>query len=171
MIDKRIREEFLKQLEETGNIFRTCKRVGISCTSTVYRWAEKNKEFKKKMEEAQRIGRLNAIDVAEGGMVLKAAEGDFKSQSFLLRHLSPHYKPDPKKVFIEHARPKDVEEEFENYVREQFNLITDGWRGLIDATRLNDDEKRREARLSIKKNAPPELINPQPSNSTEQPQT
>jgi hypothetical protein len=154
MIDNRIKKDFLKQLEETGNVFRTCRRVGIPYTSTVYRWAENNSKFKKKMEEAQRIGRLNAIDVAEGGMVSKASEGDYKSQVFLLRHLSATYKPQPRTVTIDHKRSGDKEEAFELMRREQWNHITDAWKQIIESVGNEDMEISDEEAEKILQNLP-----------------
>ena len=154
MIDNRVKKDFLKQLEETGNVFRTCRRVGIPYTSTVYRWAENNSKFKKKMEEAQRIGRLNAIDVAEGGMVSKASEGDYKSQVFLLRHLSPTYKPQPRTVTIDHKRSGDKEEAFEIMKREQWNHITDAWKQILESVGDKDMEISDEEAEKILEHIP-----------------
>lgn len=154
MIDNRIKKEFLKQLEETGNVFRTCRRVGIPYTSTVYRWAENNSKFKKKMEEAQRIGRLNAIDVAEGGMVSKASEGDYKSQVFLLRHLSATYKPQPRTVTIDHKRSGDKEEAFEIMKREEWNRITKAWKQILESVRNEDMEISDEEAEKILQHLP-----------------
>jgi len=93
MIDRKTREKFLAELEKIGNILHACKKVGIPFTSTVYRWASANDKFKKRMDEAIRIGRANIVDIAEGGLVRKAGEGDFKSQTFILRHHSQMYRP------------------------------------------------------------------------------
>jgi vesicle coat complex subunit len=154
MIDNRVKKDFLKQLEETGNVFRTCRRVGIPYTSTVYRWAENNQKFKKQMEEAQRIGRLNAVDIAEGGMVNKASEGDYKSQVFLLRHLSATYKPQPRQVNIEHKRSGDKEEEFEIMKREQWNQITEAWKRILESVRNENMGLSEEDTEEIIKNVP-----------------
>lgn len=154
MIDNRVKKDFLKQLEETGNVFRTCRRVGIPYTSTVYRWAENNPKFKKQMEEAQRIGRLNAIDVAEGGMVNKAAEGDYKSQVFLLKHLSPTYKPQPRIVTIDHKRSGDKEEEFELIKREHWDQITEAYKKLMELIGNEESYLPKEGLDEIRSNLP-----------------
>jgi hypothetical protein len=154
MIDNRVKKDFLKQLEETGNVFRTCRRVGIPYTSTVYRWAENNSKFKKKMEEAQRIGRLNAIDVAEGGMVSKASEGDYKSQVFLLRHLSATYKPQPRTVTIDHKRSGDKEEAFEIMKREHWDQITEAYKNVMELLREEELYLPKEALDEIRQKLP-----------------
>lgn len=106
------------------------------------------------MEEAQRIGRLNAVDVAEGGMVNNAAEGDYKSQVFLLRHLSPRYKPPARQVNIEHKRAKDEEEAFQEMKREHWEQITEAWRHILESVRENHFELSEEETEKVLKNMP-----------------
>lgn len=149
MIDPKIKKDFLKQLEETGNVLRACRRVGLPCTSTVYRWAENNSKFKKQMEEAQRIGRLNTIDIAEGGMVSRASEGDFKSQAFLLRNLSSIYKPQPRLVTIDHKRSGDNEEAFKRMEREHWEQISDAMKNISELViKLDLTEEQTEEILN-----------------------
>lgn len=69
-IPKKAWDTFLADLAETGNVTRTCKRIGLK-RITVYSRAKRDPEFKAEMEEAHALGLRQLEDVA----VKRATQG------------------------------------------------------------------------------------------------
>lgn len=150
MISKETKERFLKTLEETGNVFYAAKNNGIRCTSTIYRWAQKNKKFKQKLDETVQIGRLNMVNIAEHGLTQNALKGDFKSIAFILKHLSIQYKPEPRKVFIEHNRNEETKQEIALRKKELYDEVAESYRKITELIiDLSESEKMTQKQKEL----------------------
>jgi len=91
MIDDRVKQKFLKELEKSGNIGVASARAGIN-RSTFYRWKKTDEEFRKKAEEAEISGRENNSDIAEHSLMLNVKDRQQRAIEYLLRHNSPRYR-------------------------------------------------------------------------------
>lgn len=91
MIDDRVKQKFLKELEKSGNIGVASARAGID-RSTFYRWKKTDEEFRKKSEEAEISGRENNCDIAEHSLMLNVKDRQQRAIEYLLRHNSPRYR-------------------------------------------------------------------------------
>lgn len=90
MIDGEIKEQFIQELEKSGNIYRSCLKVGIH-RATFYRWKNEDDDFRKKADEAERIGRANNCDIGEHFLMVNVRKGDISAIKYLLSHNSPIY--------------------------------------------------------------------------------
>lgn len=91
MIDEETKKQFLKELEESGNIYRSCRKLGID-RSTFYRWKENDKGFKNEAKKAEKIGRSNNCDIGESYLMANVRKGEMKAIKYFLRFNSERYK-------------------------------------------------------------------------------
>jgi len=92
MVDSETKNKLIKEMEKSGNVYLSCLKVGVDKAS-YYRWIKKDKKFKKKSDEAIRIGRENNNDFAEHVLMLKVKDKDLPAIKYVLGHNSPRYKP------------------------------------------------------------------------------
>jgi len=105
MINSEVKIKFLEEVAQTGNIYVSCRKVGIA-KATVYRWKNKEKAFAKKLREAVKLGRENLCDLAEHSLILLIKEKYFPAIRFALANNSKHYRPRyDSKVILEHRSP------------------------------------------------------------------
>ncbi len=84
------RDRFLEALSETSNILHASKKTGIS-RSTIHRWIKDNVDFRKKVEDALKMGNDNLCDLGEGTLVKKMKEGDMQAIKYFLQNNHPKY--------------------------------------------------------------------------------
>jgi hypothetical protein len=107
MIDDETKTKFLEELEKIGNVWAACLKTNIH-RSTYYRWKKSDKEFKRKANIAEHLGRANISDIAENGLLGNIKKGDPGSIKYALSHNSPHYRnTTPSRVILEHIRRSD----------------------------------------------------------------
>jgi predicted DNA-binding transcriptional regulator AlpA len=69
---------FLRELREIPNVSVVCKRVAID-KSTIYRWLNKDEEFKKEFIKALEVGRDSITDLAEGQLITHIKKGSMRA--------------------------------------------------------------------------------------------
>ncbi|MBI2473992.1 hypothetical protein HYV70_05575 [Candidatus Uhrbacteria bacterium] len=105
MIDPEVKIKFLEEVAQTGNICVSCRKVNI-VRSTIYRWKKGDKEFAKKLREAEKLGRENLCDLAEHSLALLVKEKNLQAIKYVLTHNSKRYRPRyDSKVILEHRSP------------------------------------------------------------------
>lgn len=90
MIDDETKKKLLAEIEKNGNVSFSCLKLGID-KSTFYRWL-KNKDFKKKADEAVKRGRQSGCDAAENALMLLIKEKNLGAIKYYLGNNSPRYK-------------------------------------------------------------------------------
>jgi len=90
MISDKEKNKLLEEIEKNGNVYLSCMKLGIN-RSTFYRWL-KNKNFKKKADEATEHGRQGNCDIAESALMMKVKQKDLGAIKYYLGHNSPKYK-------------------------------------------------------------------------------
>ncbi|MFA6105346.1 MAG: hypothetical protein WC725_01955 [Patescibacteria group bacterium] len=101
MIDDKTKLNLLKEIQKNGNVSLSCIRINID-HATYYRWKKEDKEFRKKANEAETIGRKNNCDLAEHALILLVKEKKIEAVKYLLSHNSPRYKPKTTNAVILH---------------------------------------------------------------------
>ncbi|MDE1945357.1 MAG: hypothetical protein KGI78_03610 [Patescibacteria group bacterium] len=87
------RETFLGMLEKYPYIQTAAKQAGIS-RATIDRWMRSNLEFRRKVERAQKIGRMNLVDRTEMSLdYLANKKLHFGAQKLILESNSKRYAP------------------------------------------------------------------------------
>ena len=91
MINDKLKNKLLQELEKSGNVYFACLKTNVH-RSTYYRWKKENEGFKIKAEQAEHIGRENICDVAEQALMANIKERKMDAIKYLLGHNSPRYK-------------------------------------------------------------------------------
>jgi hypothetical protein len=87
----RLAKLFLEELAKVPNVQMVCDKIGIS-RNTVYRWKEEDADFSSMFEKALQESTSVVNDIAEGHLLKKINNGDFKPITFWLKHRHPEYK-------------------------------------------------------------------------------
>ncbi len=87
----KIKELFLEQVRRVPIILLACDKLKIGRT-TVYSWKAKDKDFKKKLEDALSEGEENINEMSEVQLVSMIKEKNWQAVSFWLRHKHPKFK-------------------------------------------------------------------------------
>lgn len=85
MKDSEIRKRFLEHLRKIPIIQVACEKAGVS-RATIYRWRDKEKKFRKDLEEALAEGEALVNDMSESQLITLIREKSFHAVSFWLRH-------------------------------------------------------------------------------------
>jgi len=108
MVDDGTKRKLLKELERTGNISRSCAKLGIG-TTTFYRWKSESKRFASQASTAIRFGRKNLCELVEYSLAQKAIkDADLGAMKYYLTHNDPRYKRVASKVIMEHTNPVEL---------------------------------------------------------------
>lgn len=86
------KSRLLQILTEVPLLGPACKKAGIS-RATVYRLMASNQDFRLAVERAQKEGRENLVDRAEGTLIQKMNEKSFPATKYYLEHNSDRYRP------------------------------------------------------------------------------
>lgn len=121
MIDAKTKQKLLDGIHKFGNIYMSCLSVGIS-RADYYRWIEKDKKFRKKAEEAVRMGRENFVDICEAGLIKNVKNGNPRSIEFGLKHNSERYK-DLDRTSKSNQPQKTLEDLLDDYEKDDKNNV------------------------------------------------
>jgi len=91
MIDDKIKQKLLKELEKGGNIWSSCLKLNIH-RSTYHRWKKVDKKFGQIATEMERRGRENMCDIAKHALMLNVKEKKMDAIKYVLGHLDPLFK-------------------------------------------------------------------------------
>jgi hypothetical protein len=107
MIDDEAKNKLIIELEKSGNVYLSCLKVNIN-RATYYRWAKSDKKFRIRANQAVRLGRENACEIAEHALILNAKNGIMDAIKYVLSHNSPRYKPDKTStVIFDHKKSEE----------------------------------------------------------------
>lgn len=144
MIDEKTKQKLIRELEKSGNVYVSCHQLGIH-PSTLYRWKSKNKQFRKAVNDAIRIGRNNGADIAEHALMINIKKGDMNAIKYYLSHNAPRYRPKNRKVIFEHSNSerdrqrltdKENGSKIDDHVEKLNKLIED-----LENNRFNDESE------------------------------
>lgn len=143
MIDGKIKQKLLDEIQKFGNVFVSCSKVGVS-KATYYRW-KKNEKFKEQADEAERAGRENITGLAEHMLLQNIKKGIQRAIEYALNHNSPHYAPKPTTVL--HSNPeKEETKRLKEDLKRQIDESSEGYRKLTELTReiaiLHEEEAK-----------------------------
>ncbi len=85
MKNKDAKKHFLEHLRKVPIIQVACEKSSIS-RATIYRWRDKEKKFRKELEEALADGEALVNDMSESQLISLIKEKNFQAVSFWLRH-------------------------------------------------------------------------------------
>jgi len=86
----KLKDAFLEQLKRSATIENACQKVGVG-RSTVYRWRDTNKKFKKQIDDSLEEGRQFMSDVAENQLFSLISEKDMPAIRLYLTTHNPRY--------------------------------------------------------------------------------
>lgn len=87
----RVKDLFLEQLKKIPNVQVAVEKVGVA-RSTVYKWRDEDKEFRKAMEDALAEGEAMLNDLGENQLYSLMLEKHYPSIAFWLRHRNSKFK-------------------------------------------------------------------------------
>ena len=79
------KRQFLEHLRKVPIIQVACEKSNVS-RATIYRWRDKEKKFRKELEEALADGEALVNDMSESQLISLIKEKNFQAVSFWLRH-------------------------------------------------------------------------------------
>lgn len=85
MKDKDTKKRFLEHLRKVPIIQVACEKTNIS-RATIYRWRDKEKKFRKELEEALAEGEALVNDMGESQLISLIRDKNYQAISFWLRH-------------------------------------------------------------------------------------
>ncbi len=89
--NKKIKEEFIKEVEKTPILRLVCKKVGVS-KSSIYRWRKQDQTFDKAIKLAQEEGTENINDLAESKLISAINDKNLRAIVFWLKNNSDKYR-------------------------------------------------------------------------------
>ncbi|MFA5000770.1 MAG: hypothetical protein WC531_00875 [Candidatus Paceibacterota bacterium] len=128
----KVRNSFLEELKKVPIVQVACEKMNVSRTS-VYRWCDKDKEFKKEMNEALAEGEALVNDMSESQLLSLIKERNFPAISFWLRHRNTRFK-DKMEVTAKIQNNGELTPEQEAIVREALKLAQ-----IPEPTEINSD--------------------------------
>lgn len=91
MKKRRLEKTFLEELAKTSIVQIACNKVNLT-RQTISRWKKEDPKFKRKFEEARKLGEESVCDLAESKMIERIKQGDRKSGEFYLIHHKKEYR-------------------------------------------------------------------------------
>ncbi|MGK2848697.1 MAG: phBC6A51 family helix-turn-helix protein [Minisyncoccota bacterium] len=111
---------FLENLKRVPIIQVACEKSGVS-RATIYRWRDKDKKFKKSLEEALSEGEALVNDMGESQLITLIREKNFPAIRFWLNHRHEKFK-ERVKVTAKIEKQENLTPEQEEVVREALRL-------------------------------------------------
>ena len=140
MVPPNAKKRFLETLNELPIISVACKRTQIS-KATVYRWKQKDQNFRDKLEEALDSGRENITDLAESKLIAAINKDQrWAIQTWLENNTKRYVKP---------RKPIDLGELFEKVEKRTIEIVQDH----KFQTHEEAEEEKRKYREEIKRKA------------------
>lgn len=91
MKNNKTKKLILDNLRKVPIIEVACSKSGIA-RSTLYRWRDKNKKFRKELEEALIEGEELINDMSESQVITLIKEKNWQAISFWLKHRNPRFR-------------------------------------------------------------------------------
>ncbi len=111
---------FLENLKRVPIIQVACEKSAVS-RATVYRWRDKDKKFKKSLEEALSEGEALVNDMGESQLITLIREKNFPAIRFWLNHRHEKFK-ERVEVTAKIEKQENLTPEQEEVVREALRL-------------------------------------------------
>lgn len=111
---------FLENLKRVPIIQVACEKSGVS-RATIYRWRDKDKKFKKNLEEALSEGEALVNDMGESQLITLIREKNFPAIRFWLNHRHEKFK-ERVEVTAKIEKQENLTPEQEEVVREALRL-------------------------------------------------
>ncbi len=119
---------FIENLKKVPIVQVACEKSGVS-RATVYRWRDKDKKFRKTLDQALSEGEALVNDMGESQLILLIKEKNFSAIRFWLNHRHEKFK--------ERVEVTTKNEKQEELTREQEELVKDALR----LASLDNDER------------------------------
>ena len=101
MKKSRLAKQFLEELRKTPVVSAVCSKLGLSRQS-VYRWLDKDTEFRKEYDICLSSGRDNINDLAESKIISRIQNGEMRAIEYWLDNNSTRYIK-PRQPLLRHA--------------------------------------------------------------------
>ncbi|MCA9365016.1 MAG: hypothetical protein KC736_03935 [Candidatus Moranbacteria bacterium] len=121
MKQKETKRLFLENLKKVPIIQVACEKSGIS-RATIYRWREKDKKFRKELEQALTEGEALINDLGESQLLSLMKEKNFSAIRFWLNHRHEKFK-DRVEVTTKIEKQEELSPEQKAIVRKALRAI------------------------------------------------
>lgn len=124
MKDSDTKKRFLEHLRKVPIIQVACEKTNVS-RATIYRWRDKEKKFRKELEEALAEGEALVNDMSESQLISLIKEKNFQAVSFWLRHRHQKFR-ERIEVTTRSEKEDELTPEQKKVVREALRLASAG---------------------------------------------
>ena len=121
---------FLENLKKIPIIQVACEKAGIS-RATVYRWRDKDKKFRKTLDEALSQGEALINDMGESQLISLMKEKNFSAIRFWLNHRHDKFK-ERVEITTKSEEQEKLSPEQQRIVKEALQLASFGKKKLSD---------------------------------------
>ncbi len=121
---------FLENLKKVPIIQVACEKAGIS-RATVYRWRDKDKKFRKTLNEALSEGESLINDMGESQLISLMKEKNFSAIRFWLNHRHDKFK-ERVEITTKSEEQEKLSPEQQRIVKEALKLASFGKKKLSD---------------------------------------
>lgn len=121
---------FLENLKKVPIIQVACEKAGIS-RATVYRWRDKDKKFRKTLNEALSEGESLINDMGESQLISLMKEKNFSAIRFWLNHRHDKFK-ERVEITTKSEEQEKLSPEQQKIVKEALKLASFGKKKLSD---------------------------------------
>lgn len=121
---------FLENLKKVPIIQVACEKAGIS-RATVYRWRDKDKKFRKTLDEALSQGEALINDMGESQLISLMKEKNFSAIRFWLNHRHDKFK-ERVEITTKSEEQEKLSPEQQKIVKEALKLASFGKKKLSD---------------------------------------
>lgn len=113
---------FLENLKKVPIVQVACEKAGVS-RATVYRWRDKDKKFRKTLDQALSEGEALVNDMSESQLISLIKEKNFSAIRFWLNHRHEKFK-ERVEVTAKIEKQEELTQEQEAIVREALRLAS-----------------------------------------------
>ena len=121
---------FLENLKKIPIIQVACEKAGVS-RATVYRWRDKDKKFRKTLDEALSQGEALINDMGESQLISLMKEKNFSAIRFWLNHRHDKFK-ERVEITTKSEEQEKLSPEQQRIVKEALKLASFGKKKLSD---------------------------------------
>lgn len=121
---------FLENLKKVPIIQVACEKAGVS-RATVYRWRDKDKKFRKTLNEALSEGESLINDMGESQLISLMKEKNFSAIRFWLNHRHDKFK-ERVEITTKSEEQEKLSPEQQRIVKEALKLASFGKKKLSD---------------------------------------
>ncbi len=113
---------FLENLKKVPIVQVACEKAGVS-RATVYRWRDKDKKFRKTLDQALSEGEALVNDMSESQLISLIKEKNFSAIRFWLNHRHEKFR-ERVEVTAKIEKQEELTQEQEAIVREALRLAS-----------------------------------------------